>query len=48
VRTRDELIERLAAYYPPVHLEPGEKRRDEEAAMNERYKAYRKAKGRSG
>jgi hypothetical protein len=35
-------------HYPPVHIEPGEKRREEEAAMSARYSAYRKAKGRLG
>lgn len=28
-------------HYPPVHSEPGEKRRAEEKAMNARYDAYR-------
>lgn len=35
-------------YYPPVHLEPGEARREQEAAMNRTYSEYRKAKGRLG
>ncbi len=31
-------------HYPPVHLEPGEKRREEERAMSQRYREYREAK----
>jgi hypothetical protein len=35
-------------HYPPVHLEPGEKRREREAEMNVAYSAYRRAKGKTG
>lgn len=34
--------------YPPVHLPPGEKRREAEAAINARYKEYRDAKKKRG
>lgn len=33
-------------HYPPVHLPPGEERREFERALQSRYEAYRKAKGR--
>lgn len=35
-------------YYPPVHIRPGEDRRDKEAAMNQEYSDYRKKKGKLG
>lgn len=35
-------------YYPPVHLPPGEERREREAAMNAAYQDYRDAKKKSG
>ena len=34
--------------YPPVHLEPGEHRREREREMNATYSQYRKERGRSG
>lgn len=34
-------------HYPPVHVPPGEERREFERALQSRYEAYRKAKGRS-
>lgn len=34
--------------YPPVHLEPGDDRREREREMNATYSAYRRETGKSG